>query len=167
MGYNRGMSDSTTQANTRVLSNGAVYDLDAKRIVANPGGGKYAITSETASEYHAMRQERKREAVARGAMAAVTDRFPERLGNTDLDYIEAIAQQVTYKALDKRDPKQVDAARFVFSETGNLEARQIELQQAPTQVNVAVVVASSVAERVLRLVLAEQAPIVDADSNDG
>ena len=113
-----------------------------------------------------MRQERKREAVARGAIAAVTDKFPERLGNTDLDYIEAIAQQVTYKALNKRDPKQVDAARFVFSETGNLEARQIELSQPQQTVNVAVVVASSVAEQVLQRILAGQGQVVDAETSE-
>ena len=40
---------ATAGENTKVLSNGAVYDMDAKRIVANPGGGTSAITQANAS----------------------------------------------------------------------------------------------------------------------
>src|SRR3972149_1667713 len=35
----------------RQLKNGAIYDMDAKRIAANPGGGTGAITQANAPEY--------------------------------------------------------------------------------------------------------------------
>ena len=113
-----------TEAKTKVLSNGAIYDMEKKRIVANPGGGKNAITKETASEFHAKRQEKKRARIEAGAMAAVSDKMPDAFTGDDGDWIEAVAQQVAYKALDKLDPKQVDAARFLFTEAGIAEQRQ-------------------------------------------
>ena len=119
------MSDEVQEKpRTKVLSNGAIYDLEAKRIVANPGGGKNAITKETASEYHAKRQEKKRARIEAGALAAVQDKLPDAFTGDDGDWIEAVAQQVAYKALDKLDPKQVDAARFLFTEAGIAEQRQ-------------------------------------------
>lgn len=42
--------------NLKTLSNGAVYDMSKGRIVANPGGGTHAITSDNA---HAMLARRK------------------------------------------------------------------------------------------------------------
>lgn len=108
----------------KTLSNGAIYDMQTKRISANPGGGKYAITSENASEYHAKRQEKKRRAIEAGAMAAVNDKMPDAFTGDDGDWIEAVAQQVAYKALDRLDPKQVDAARFLLTEAGLGEAKQ-------------------------------------------
>lgn len=47
---------------TKVLSNGAVYDMETHRIVANPGGGSTAITQASAS---ALAQRRKEKAAAK------------------------------------------------------------------------------------------------------
>lgn len=44
-----------TQPRTKILKNGAVYDLDKGRIVANPGGGKSAITPERSKELRELR----------------------------------------------------------------------------------------------------------------
>ena len=123
--YNAGME---TQERYKTLANGAIYDMEKKRITANPGGGKYAITSETASDFHAKRQEKKRRAIEAGAQAAVMDKMPDAFTGDDGDWIEAVAQQVAYKALDKLDPKQVDAARFLFTEAGLSEAKQAQTQ---------------------------------------
>jgi len=56
----------------KTLSNGAIYDLEAKRIVANPGGGSKAITQANASAYHQARREKMRQA-ASAAIARATN----------------------------------------------------------------------------------------------
>lgn len=44
-------------ARFRLLKSGAVYDNQIGRIVANPGGGKYAVTTEKSVEMHARRKQ--------------------------------------------------------------------------------------------------------------
>lgn len=113
----------------RTLSNGAIYDMEVKRIVANPGGGTAAITSETASAMQARRLELKRERVAAGANAAVQD--GGRFDGRDLDFVEAIAEIQAVKALNPDDPKSTDAARFIFQEAGLSEkTAQAQAQDA-------------------------------------
>jgi hypothetical protein len=58
----------TSAPRTKVLANGAVYDLDRGRIVANPGGGTHAITSVDAREKVRKRWENYRKASARGIL---------------------------------------------------------------------------------------------------
>ena len=108
---------------TKILSNGAVYDMEKKRIVANPGGGKYAITSENASEFHAKRQEKKRAVIAAAAAEAVENDTLRRT-HGDEAWIAAIAQAQYLKATTPDDPKSTDAARFLLQETGLSDARQ-------------------------------------------
>ena len=67
------MSDqaqAVPSGNTKVLANGAVYDLDKGRIVANPGGGKSAITRENASAYLRKRQEKTAHMIRQGLIKA-------------------------------------------------------------------------------------------------
>jgi hypothetical protein len=111
-----------TQARTKILANGAVYDLDQKRIVANPGGGRSAITPETASAFHARRQELKRQRILAGAAKTLERGDWEQA--TDLDVVEAISEAVMMKALNPDNAKQVDAARFILTESGLAEAQQ-------------------------------------------
>lgn len=54
----------------KILSNGAVYDYEAGRIVANPGGGTTAITQAKSSELRALWTEKKQRAKLRGLMRA-------------------------------------------------------------------------------------------------
>ena len=75
--------------------------------------------------------ERKRERIQAGALAAVRDKLPDKFDGLGDDWVEAIAEAVTYKALDRLDPKQVDAARFLLQETGLSEPKQV--QNAPIQ----------------------------------
>lgn len=106
-----------TQPRTKVLKNGAVYDLDKKRIVANPGGGTTAITSETASEYHARRRELKQQRIMAGA-AKILERSGEWTTPDDMDVVEAIGEAVALSALDPTSKKQIDAAKFILTEAG-------------------------------------------------
>ena len=50
----------------RILSNGAIYDMQDKRIRGNPGGGETAITQASASEMSKLRVARAREAFVTG-----------------------------------------------------------------------------------------------------
>lgn len=52
------MEEQVEQPRTKVLKNGAVYDLDRGRIVSNPGGGTTAITPERSRELKRMRAEK-------------------------------------------------------------------------------------------------------------
>lgn len=125
MVYNTAMTEGTeTKPRTKVLKNGAIYDLERKRIVSGA-----ALTSADAAQMATRKQERKRERLEAGALAAVRDKFPDKFTGEGDDWIEAIGEQIAYKALDKLDPKQVDAARFLLQETGISEAKQAQ----PTQ----------------------------------
>ena len=98
--------------NVRVLANGAVYDLDKGRIVANPGGGTHAITSENAralihkrwADYHA---------AAEDGVALGTKRDTSVLG---WGYI---VERQSELAVDiKQGRSSTEAARFVRDSLG-------------------------------------------------
>jgi len=121
MVYNGDMAVNTpipvdTPPRTKVLSNGAVYDLDRGRIVANPGGGKHAITSDNARDMVNIRMEQKRQRLVAGANAAV--KSGGEFDGRDLDFVEAIGEAVTLAALDPTSSQQVKAAEFLFREAG-------------------------------------------------
>lgn len=110
------LETTTNTPRTKVLSNGAVYDLDRGRIVANPGGGKHAITSDNARDMVNIRMEQKRQRLMAGANAVVA-----KGGDFDgvgLDFAEAIGEAVTLAALDPTSNQQVKAAEFLFREAG-------------------------------------------------
>lgn len=113
----------------RVLANGAVYDTKKGRIV-NGKGITTKITAENSIAYHSRRQELKREALARAAnaVAAQGGSVNGRPLDGDLAFVEAIGEAMTMKALTVNDPKAVDAARFIFTETGIAEAKAPETQ---------------------------------------
>lgn len=62
--------DTDTQPRTKVLANGAVYDYDKGRIVANPGGGTQAITSDTAHDMLRARALKRARLATEGALLA-------------------------------------------------------------------------------------------------
>lgn len=111
----------------KIYKNGAVFDTEKGRIVAmrpELAQKNTTITRENTAEYLSKRLDKKRARIEAGALAAVQDKLPDAFTGDDGDWIEAVAQQVAYKALDKLDPKQVDAARFLFTEAGIAEQRQ-------------------------------------------
>ena len=107
----------------RQLKNGAIYDLEAGRIAANPGGGTSAITQANASEYHKLYAQKRLEAelaAGRGlARVAVS-------GSSELDAWSDIAANMGGLALHS-DPKygrvSVEAARVVGQMTGFIAER--------------------------------------------
>jgi hypothetical protein len=111
----------------RTLSNGAVYDMNKHRIVDSKQVTT-KITSETAVALQSRQQELKRERLmaAANAVAAQGGGVDGRELTGDLAFVEAIGEAMTMKALTVNDPKAVDAARFLFQETGIAEAKQAE-----------------------------------------
>ena len=107
------------------LANGAVYDKLKHRIVANPGGGSKAFTSESARAGNELLISQKREALARAANAVAMQGggVDGRELKGELAFVEAIGEAMTMKALTVNDPKAVDAARFLFTEIGIAEQR--------------------------------------------
>ena len=104
----------TTEPRTKVLSNGAVYDVDKKKIVSGA-----VLTSDRAREMVQARVEKKRERVMAGAA-----KFLEATGQweapTDLDVVEAIAEQVMETAMDTdpKNSKQIKAADWIMENMG-------------------------------------------------
>ena len=93
--------------NTKVLANGAVYDMDAKRIVANPGGGKSAITQANASALATARWDAYRERAELGAAKGARR-------NSSLDAWEWIVERQTALAGDiDKGRSSTEAANFV------------------------------------------------------
>ena len=111
------------ETKTKVLKNGAVYDLERKRIVSGA-----VLSSADAAQMASRKQERKREAIARGANAVVAE--GGKFDGTDLDFVEAIAEAQAIKALNPDDPKSTDAARFLLQEAGLAEKRDAGAQVA-------------------------------------
>lgn len=111
----------------RVLANGAVYDMNRKRIV-DSRNVTTKITSENAVALQSLQQERKRQALMRAAnrVAAQGGSVDGSEMTGDLAFVEAIGEAMTMKALTVNDPKAVDASRFIFQETGIAEARTPE-----------------------------------------
>ena len=69
----------------RVLSNGAIFDNDIKRIVANPGGGTKAITKANSSELRSLWKAQKARAKLRGMVRGVLDADGKQIDVSDID----------------------------------------------------------------------------------
>ena len=125
------LSKADTTPRTKVLKNGAVYDLDKGRIVANPGGGSHAITSERAIEFAQLRIDRKRQAIAQAANEAVeSGDLRARFG--DMAFVADIARVAMMKATTPDDPKAIDAARFLLQEAGISDKQGQAVEQGQT-----------------------------------
>lgn len=101
-----------------VYESGAQYDLTAGKLVGGPPQTQF--TKETSLIGVDRRLELKREAVARGA-AKVLENTGDWEKATDLDVMEAISEAVMLKALNPKDAKQVDAARYLENGMGLAE----------------------------------------------
>jgi hypothetical protein len=141
--------------NTRRLKNGAIYDMDKKRIVANPGGGLAAFDPDTARQAQARKQERKRETIQAAANAAVEN---EQLTRThgDMAFVAAVAQTAYLKATTPDDPKAIDAARFLLQEAGIAEQKQAAEQPAAGGARLTLDISAETAEQLVQALLAEQ-----------
>jgi hypothetical protein len=132
-------ADDAPPQRYRILKNGATYDMELKRIVANPGGGKAAITPATASAMQARRQELKRAALVRGALNGTRD-ILQREPVHELEWLEVIGEANMHRAADPGNAKGVDASRLLIQEAGLAEA-QARQEQADDPLRDALVTA--------------------------
>lgn len=118
------------QSHLRVLANGAVYDMNKKRIVDSKNVTT-KITSESAVLMQSRQQELKREALRRAAnaVAAQGGSVDGRELTGDMAFVEAIGESMAMKALTVGDPKAVDAARFLFTEMGISEKKEAKQEE--------------------------------------
>lgn len=109
-----------------VYDNGSEKWKDNGQWKTPPVGGSI-VTSERGRELANIRVRQKREAVERGANAVVQGLGSVKDGKVfkgeGSDWIEAVSEQVTMKALDPKDPKQVDAFRALLQESGQAEGK--------------------------------------------
>ena len=97
----------------RLLKNGAVFDEERGRIVANnPALNPHAITKETTQHYHELKRERVQAAVQQGIIAGADRRTIDAS-------IGAITEAQTHIALNEMAGRaSTEAARFVFQVAG-------------------------------------------------
>ena len=113
------MSEEVVPAgqNVKILKNGAVYDLDKGRIVANPGGGTTAITQANATELINSRWERYRNSAVEGLAAAGA------VNNRVDAWAWIVEKQAGLAADPDRGRASTEAARFVGSAVGAMPER--------------------------------------------
>ena len=102
-------------ANVKVLANGAVYDLDAGRIVAMaPGGGSTGITQANTGEMARLRAEKYR----RSAAAGLARIHPSNTPIAAWSYI--VEKQSELATMIDKGRSSTEAARFVGGAIGIL-----------------------------------------------
>jgi hypothetical protein len=135
MTTNQPVDTMDIQPRTKVLKNGALYDMVTKKIVGNDkrlATVNTQFTPESTGRNQARKLERKRELLQSAAAAAV-ERDDLRLAHGSDAWIAEIGQAMQRKATNIDDPKMVDAARFLFQETGLSDKQQAqETQQTVT-----------------------------------
>jgi hypothetical protein len=102
-----------------VYESGAQYNVTRGRLVGAPPSTQF--TKETAVLAVEKRAELKREAVARGAAKVLENSGDWETPITGMDVVEAVSEAVMLKALNPKDPKQVDAARYLENGMGLAE----------------------------------------------
>jgi hypothetical protein len=102
-----------------VYDNGMEKYGDTGHLIRPPTAS--LITSDTASDFHRARKDKKRAVVLQAAneSAAVKREHVERFG--ELAFLGALTESAMLKATNSKDPKQIEAARFVLSESGLAE----------------------------------------------
>ena len=107
--YKTGNGGNGSAPRTKVLANGAIFDIDRRRIIGNPPGGPTtAITKSKVVEYHEMSRQKRLDAVYRG-LATGKGRSNAH------DAVEAIVAKQAELAMDiERGRASTEAARFSF-----------------------------------------------------
>jgi hypothetical protein len=126
--YNKHMSITPTNEQAikplyKTLKNGAVYGYQEKRIVANPGGGISAFTSDTAKQAVIIREEERALKIANGMMDGTNTDSP---GNA----LQAIVAVTADIAIDRKHPRVTEAQRMIYQLTGAMPDKQPSQPQA-------------------------------------
>src|SRR5688572_17213268 len=109
-------------ANTKTLANGAIYDMDKKRIVSNPNGGTTAITSSNARAMQARKYELAQEKIRERVLAEVRSISDVPLGVAEDAYAFVVAKQTV--ALIDSDKPRFDDVEKLGQLMGTVERKQ-------------------------------------------
>lgn len=150
-----------------VYESGAQYNVTKGRLVGAPPQAQF--TKETSLVAVERRLELKREAVARGAAKVLEGTGDWEEPITDMDVVEAVSEAVMLKALNPKDPKQVDAARYLENGMG-LSENQTSSSASPSNSAAAAFgteLAAHFAKIVTDVLQAKQSgPIIDGETLD-
>lgn len=125
------MSDETTNtANLKTLRNGAIYDMNVKRIVKGA-----SLSSVDAANLRAKRTEKRRQIVREAANQMVQDGQLKATYGDDA-FIAAIVQTAMMKATEPEDPKSIEAAKFILQEAGETDKQAQTDDLAPGELHV-------------------------------
>lgn len=139
----------------KTLSNGAIYDLQAKRIVKGA-----SLSSAQAAALANARNERRRAIIKEAANEAVQNgNFKARYG--EFAYLAAIAETALIKATTADDPKAIEAARFLLRETGESDEQTAGSSESAADVRGIIHELAGLARAVAGCVPAVQ--VIDAD----
>lgn len=108
-----------TEARTKILANGAIYDMDRGRIVSmrpDLAAKNTQITQANTGVMQAKRVEQKRAALARGAQRVLE--ASGRIPASDMEFVEVIGESLMASATDPSNRQQVRAAELLIRETG-------------------------------------------------
>ena len=108
--------------NTKVLKNGAIYSLDTKRIVANPNGGTAAISQANASAMSNLRWQKVAEAQSH-AIESIREVSATPTGLAAWGKLVGFRYE---RALDRKNTRGTEDARFVGHATGYLPLQRAE-----------------------------------------
>jgi hypothetical protein len=146
-----------------VYESGAHYNVTRKHLVKAPESAM--LTTERSRELKEKFIEKKREAMVRGAGRALEKAQPgEWAVPNALDVVEALAEAATMKALNPDNPKQIDAARFIMTETGMSESQTKTSEDAQQFAPLGEVIAQLTA--ILREIHSDGREIIDAPATD-
>jgi len=114
--------DGNGKPRTKVLKNGAIYDLDTKRIIGTPPGGPTTAikTHSQAIAYQELSRQARLDAVYRGWMRGTRTAKPD-------EAIEAIVEKQTELAMAiDRGRASTEASRFVFQAGEAIQDRRLD-----------------------------------------
>ncbi len=113
------------QSRYKTLSNGAVYDMESKRIVKGA-----ALSSAEAASLASQRASRRQE-IARMAANKAVERADYASAYGDMAYMAAIIEAAMLKATTPEDNKSIEAAKFIVSMTGDSEPAPMAASSEP------------------------------------
>jgi len=154
------------ETRTKVLQNGAIYDLDQKRIIAmrpELAVRNTQITQATAGDLQARRVQSKRDALARGAQR-VLEASSGIPATSDLAFVEAIGAALMQSAQDPDNRQQVRAAELLIRETGLSE--RLEAPSAGGNGQAAEIITALAQFAAAILPSGEPVQVIDADGFD-
>src|SRR3989338_5001582 len=108
----------------RLYPDGSIRDDNGLFLAMHPGGSDKVITPETARTLVMAREERKQAVVQEAANGMTARNIRETFG--EYAFVAEITRTAMKKATNPADQKIVDAARFIFQESGHSKQKELD-----------------------------------------